>query len=91
MYASGAPVNAARVSVGVDGSGVATNALGRFALPNVPLGTRKLVVTRLGYLDLEVVLDISDPMPGVRLMLPPEPVQLPGVSTKAATEGDLNK
>jgi hypothetical protein len=87
--ASGVPVNAARISLGADGAGVATNARGQFALPNVPLGTRKLVVTRLGYVDLEVVLDIADPMGGVLLRLPPEPVQLPGVSTKAATEGDL--
>jgi hypothetical protein len=86
---TGAPVGAARVSVGGEARGIATNALGRFALSDVPIGMRRLIVTRLGYEDREVIVQITDPMGGVQLKLMPEPLRLEGLSTKAATEGDL--
>jgi hypothetical protein len=86
---TGTPVSAARVSLGIGAPGTATNALGRFTLENVPVGSRKLVVTRLGYQDHEVVIEITDPMGGVRIAIAPDPLQLEGVSTKGATEGPL--
>jgi hypothetical protein len=86
---TGAAIGAARVSLAGGGPSVATNALGRFALSNVPLGPRRLVVSRLGYQDLEAVVQITDPMAGVRLMLSPDPVQLEGLSTRGAKSGDL--
>jgi hypothetical protein len=78
---SGRPVAAARVSLGIDGPGVATNALGRFALPNVPVGMRTIVVSRLGYQDLDAVTQITDPMGGVQLRIAPDPVQLEGITS----------
>src|SRR5262245_33115952 len=69
---SGSPVTAARVSV-AGGRGVATDALGRFALSEVPTGSRTLVITRLGYQELDVVVAITDPMGGLRLRISPNP------------------
>jgi hypothetical protein len=86
---TGAPIDAARVSLGTGGASVATNALGRFALSNVPLGPRRLVVSRLGYLDLEAIIDVTDPMAGIRLKVSPDPVQLEGLATQGAKSGDL--
>jgi hypothetical protein len=83
---TGAPITGARVSLGLDGPGVASSSLGRFALPNVPVGTRAIVVSRLGYQDLEALIVVTDPMGGVRLRISPDPVQLEGVSSDTKTD-----
>jgi hypothetical protein len=86
---TGARVSAARVSLGLETRGVATNTLGQFSLGDVPVGMRRFIVSRLGYEDREVVVQVTDPMGGVQVKLMPEPLQLEGLSTKGAREGDL--
>ncbi|MDX1531393.1 MAG: carboxypeptidase regulatory-like domain-containing protein, partial [Rhodothermales bacterium] len=76
---TGAPLAGAHVVLAVSAAdeapGTAANAAGRFALPRLLPGTRRLVITHVGYRRAEVTVDVGPAQTGrVAIALEPEPV-----------------
>jgi hypothetical protein len=68
---SGSFVAGAQITVVGTDLGTTTDGQGHFAL-RVPLGSRRLLVERPGYEDLEAVVEVTDPMGGLLLKLVPD-------------------
>lgn len=94
---TGAPLPSANVFIDGRARGTSSNSAGRFTLSGLSPGTYKVVASMVGYkpqvatITLDPPSETSDPPPRIRFELPPQPVELGGVTVKDSRDEWLER
>jgi hypothetical protein len=86
---TGEPVGGALVTVDDAGLRALANAQGRFSITGAPSGAQRIRVSRFGYRELELTVNLTGATAALELRMQVDPVALEGVTVTGGAKADL--